>query len=47
MQKKTDAQKNIIRRRCRFPFFWTILDDNDFYLTVCNRITGTIRVIGK
>lgn len=47
MQKKTTKQKNIIRRCCRFPFFWTILDEGEFHLTACNWITGTIRVIGK
>ena len=45
--RKTVEQKNIIRRRCRVPFFWTIQDDNDFYLVIRNQITGTIRVIDK
>lgn len=44
---KTDAQKNIIRRCCKFPAFWKILQDVPHCMIVRHRITGTVRMIAK
>lgn len=45
--RKTDAQKNIIRRRCKCPAFWKILQDVPHCMIVKHRITGEVKVIDK
>lgn len=47
MKFKTSTQKNIIRRRCKFPVFWKILSDVPHCMIIKNWITGTIRMIAK
>lgn len=45
--KKTDAQKNIIRRAGLRPIFWKVICDVGRFMIVCNRFTGTIRNLEK
>lgn len=45
--RKTAEQKEIIKDYCRFPFFWTIQLESEWFLWIRNWITGDIRVCRK
>lgn len=47
MTRKTAVQKDIIRRRCRFPLFWQIISDVPHCMIIKNWITGETKVLDK
>ena len=44
---KTIAQRNLLWKNRKIPFFWTIVTDKKDHLLVMNWLTGSFRVLDK
>ena len=44
---KTVAQRKILWKNRKIPFFWTIINDKKDHLLVMNWFTGSFRVLDK
>lgn len=44
---KTVAQRKILWKYRKVPFFWTVVTDKKDYLLVMNWFTGSFRVLDK
>lgn len=45
--KKTDTQKQLIRKNKLIPLFWTVVTDSESHLLCVNTFTGDYRVLDK
>lgn len=45
--KKTDEQKQLMRKHKMRPIFWTVITDKKSHLLVVNTFTGEYRVLDK
>ena len=45
--KKSRAQKRVIRKYRKIPFFWKIEEDTKYYIIAINWFTGTSKVFDK
>ena len=44
---KTVAQRKLLWKNRKIPFFWTVINDFENRMTVMNWVTGSFRVLDK